>query len=386
MNTMDNSDQKNKLLIYKYLSHKATPEEKKALLDWLQQSEENIKLFSDYKKLFDLTVNTNYKGKFSHRESDNINQLRQQINPISNRNQHLNKKLKFFYRFAASILIAFSAGFLISLWLSKDNSVQELSSSKYQIIVPKGAKSELVLSDGTKVWLNAGSSFRYGADYGIDNRNVYLIGEGFFSVIKNPDKPFVVNTSGLEIKAYGTSFNVKAYPEEKSVTTTLVEGVVKIEGGGLNLSMKPKEVVVLNKKSFKVLKDDDKHEPSSSDKEIEQSSSVKQEDVAFDKTIQVKSDVDINIYTSWKDNYWMAESESLENIALFLERKFDVTIRIDSPELHQYTFTGTFHKETLEQILDILKLTAPLKYTIKEGIVVIEEEHKRKSIYDNLVN
>ena len=100
----------------------------------------------------------------------------------------------------------------------------------------------------------------------------------------------------------------------------------------------------------------------------------------------MKSDVNTNIYTSWKDNYWIIESESLKNIASVLERKFDVTIRIESAELNQYTFTGTFCKETLEQILDILKLTAPLKYEINEGVVVIKEVKKRKSIYDNFKN
>ena len=160
--------------------------------------------------------------------------------------------------------------------------------------------------------------------------------------------------------------------------------IVKIEGHGLNLSLKPKEVVVLNKKSFKIATNANKHATSSSlGKGTGHDRSEKKEDISLDKSVQVKSDVNINIYTSWKDNYWIIESESLKNIASILERKFDVTIHIESPELNQYTFTGTFYKETLEQILDILKLTAPLRYEIKEGIVVIKGEHKRKSIYDN---
>ena len=388
MNTKENSEQKYKLLIYNYLSHKATSEEKKTLLDWLQQSDENMKLFSDSKKIFDLTVGLNCKGKFSHRKSDSLNQLRSQINPFAaDRNQQKIKKLKYFFLVAALVILIFSTGALVSLWIFRNDSVQNLGNTKYQIIVPRGGKSEVVLPDGTRVWLNAGSSFKYGADYGIDNCDVYLEGEGYFSVINNPAKPFIVNTAGLEIKAYGTSFNVKAYPEEKFVITTLVEGIVKIEGNGLNLSLKPKEVVVLNKKSFEIATNGNKHATSSSlGKGIDHSRSEKKEDISFDKSVQVKSDVNINIYTSWKDNYWIIESESLKNIALILERKFDVTIHIESPELNQYTFTGTFYKETLEQILDILKLTAPLRYKIKEGIVVIKGEHKRKSIYDNFKN
>ena len=388
MSTKENSEQKYRLSIYNYLSHKATSKEKKTLLDWLQQSDENRRLFSEYKKILDLTVGLNNKSKFSHRRSDSLNKLRSQINPLAaDRNQRKIKKLKYFFRIAASIILIFSAGALASLWISRINSVQNLGNTKYQIIVPRGGKSEVVLPDGTRIWLNAGSSFKYGAGYGIDNRDVYLEGEGYFSGIKNSAQPFIVNTSGLEIKAYGTSFNVKAYPEEKFVITTLVEGIVKIEGNGLNLSLKPKEVVVLNKKSFKIATDGNKHATSSLlGKGTGHDRSEKKEDISFDKSVQVKSDVNINIYTSWKDNYWIIESESLKNIASILERKFDVTIHIESPELNQYTFTGTFYKETLEQILDILKLTAPLRYEIKEGNVVIKGEHKRKSIYDNFKN
>jgi len=388
MKTQENLEQKYSLLIYNYLSHKVSFEEKKTLLDWLQQSEENRKLFSEYKKIFDLTVSVNQICKYSHRKSEALKRLRTKINPLAaDRDQQKVKKLKYYFRLAASVILIFSIGALASLWISRINSVQKLDNIKYQIIVPRGGKSEVVLPDGTRVWLNAGSSFKYGADYGIDNRDVYLEGEGYFSVIKNPAKPFIVNTSGLEIKAFGTSFNVKAYPEEKFVITTLVKGIVKIEGNGLNLSLKPKEVVVLNKKSFEIAINGNKHATSSSlGKGIDHDRSEKKEDISFDKSVVVKSDVNINIYTSWKDNYWIIESESLKNIASILERKFDVTIHIESPELNQYTFTGTFYKETLEQILDILKLTAPLRYEIKEGIVVIKGEHKRKSIYDNFKN
>ncbi|MBN2214526.1 MAG: FecR family protein [Bacteroidales bacterium] len=385
MNTQENSEQRYRLLIYNYLSHKTTAEEKEVLLDWLKQSEENRKLFSDYKKIFDLTVSSDQKSRFSYRKPEALKRLKSKIDPsVSDARRLKIKRLKYYLQTAAAAILIFLIGALTSFWISRNQSVQNLSITKYEVIAPRGGKSEVVLPDGSKVWLNAGSNFRYGADYGINNRDVYLEGEGYFSVMKNPANPFVVNTSGLEIKAFGTSFNVKAYPEEKFVITTLVEGTVKIEGKGLNLSLKPKEVVVLSKESYEIKPDVDKVTTTSQLSErTGRDRSEKKEDISFSKSVQVKSNVNTNIYTSWKDNYWIIESESLRNIASILERKFDVTIRILSPELNQYTFTGTFYKETLEQILDILKLTAPLGYEIKEGIVVIKGEQKRKSIYDN---
>jgi transmembrane sensor len=284
--------------------------------------------------------------------------------------------------------LIFSTGALTSLWLTRTKSVGDnLTNIKSEVIAPRGAKSEVILPDNTKVWLNAGSRLHYRGDYGINNRNVYLEGEGYFSVVKNPAKPFIVNASGLEIKAFGTSFNVKAYPEEKYITTTLVEGIVKIEGKGLNLSLKPNEVLVLVKEASKIAVDNNKDAAiSSGDKKNDNPGSGENKNTSFSKDILLKTDVNTNIYTSWKDNCWIIQSETLGNIAKEMERKFDITVYIESPELNQYTFTGTFYKETLEQILDILKLTAPLKYEINKGIVVIKTEEKRKSIYDTFRN
>ena len=388
MNTQESIEQEYRLLVYKYLSQSATPEEKTTLLNWLQQSEENKKLFSDYKKIFDLTAGLNCKGKFSHLKKSSLHRLKLNIDPLAKGKNHSRvKELKYYLRIAASVLIIFSIGALASLWYSKSNSAKNLSKVKYHLVVPMGGKSELVLPDGTKVWLNAGSSLCYYGDYGVQNRDVFLEGEGFFSVIKNQAQPFIVKTSGLEIKAYGTSFNVKAYPEERYVTTTLVEGIVKIEGRGLNLSLKPKEVIMLEKNSLRITSNENKETDSSLENKKTTPLRIEQkEESSFSKSIQLKSDINTNIYTSWKDNYWIIESEPLKNLVRILERKFDVIIQIESPELNQYTFTGTFYKETLEQILDILKLTAPLKYEINKGIVIIKSERHRKSIYDNFKN
>jgi transmembrane sensor len=101
--------------------------------------------------------------------------------------------------------------------------------------------------------------------------------------------------------------------------------------------------------------------------------------------VKVASNVNTNIYTSWKDNLWIIESETLQNIAVILERKFNVIVDIKSLGLNQYTFTGTFNNETLEQILDIIKLTAPINYQINKGVVIITEEQKRKATYNNFI-
>ena len=382
---MENLELKYKLLIVSYLSNQATENEKKTLLEWLKASDENNKLFSEYKKIFELSLIANYKSKFSKGRSEDWKLLQNKIDFEKNENHQKARKFTFYLKIAAAVLVIFFAGVSIH-WFLGTKSYPSMSNVEYEVVAPLGGKSEIVLTDGTKVWLNAGTRMRYRADYGISSRNVSLEGEGYFLVVKNPQKPFIVMTSGYKIKAFGTSFNVKAYPEEKSVTTTLVEGIVKIEGKGVNVSLKPKQVVIVNKEVTKLASNDKKPVTDNSVKtKISQLISEDQKDTSIND-VTIATNVNTNIYTSWKDNLWIIESEPLKNIAVIIERKFNVTIDIKSPELNPYTFTGKFNNETLEQILDIFKLTAPLNYTINKGVVTIREEQKRRATYNNLIN
>ena len=378
-------DPKIKVLIISYLSNQASKKEKLVLLEWLKESDNNKRLFSEYQKIYDLPLCVNYENKFSKRKLSNWNRLDYKIDFSLKENNHRRKirELPYFLKVAVAVLLIFSTGTLLFHLLFGNKFDQNLSNIKYEVTAPKGGKSELVLADGTKVWLNAGTRLRYQANYGINDRVVYLDGEGYFSVVKNPKKPFIVQTSGLKIKAFGTSFNVKAYAEERIVTTTLVEGIVKIEGKGVNLSLKPKEVVIVDKEIPKCAAKDTKKMATANANVPHRTAEHKISIV--NENVKVTSNVNTTIYTSWKDNLWIIESEPLKNIAVIIERKFNVTLDIKSPELNQYTFTGKFNNETLEQILDIIKLTAPLNYQINKGVVTITEEQKRKATYINFM-
>ncbi|MDP4208830.1 MAG: FecR family protein [Bacteroidota bacterium] len=382
MDSQENINQEYKLLIYSYLSNQASEEEKSKLLNWLQESEENRKFYKSCQNLYDLTSVSQVSGKISGNKQGAWNQLKDKIETSDNA-ENAAKRWKITYRLlaVASVMLFFSLGTIATLLLSKGGPNRQLSEVVHEIIVPKGGKSELVLPDGTHVWLNAGSRLRYKGNYGFTNRNVYLEGEGYFSVVKNPQKPFVVDAFGVKIKALGTSFNVKAYPEEREVTTTLVEGKVKIEGKGVNIMLKPKQVVVLTKEA----QDCPKGNLPDDENTTQTQGLGRGSDLAVNNGVKVDSDVNTNIYTSWKDNIWIINSESLENISQILERKFNVTVQIESPRLNQYRFTGRFNKETLEQILNVIELTAPIKYEINKGVVSIKEERKRSANYQDII-
>ena len=113
-----------------------------------------------------------------------------------------------------------------------------------EIKVPLGAISEIILPDSSQVMLNAGSTIRFRSDYNSNNRDIQLQGEGYFKVAKNENLPLIVNTGNLKIKAVGTEFNVKAYPDEGIIETTLVSGIVEISKEGqdnVQFDLKPNQ-------------------------------------------------------------------------------------------------------------------------------------------------
>ncbi|MDP4210625.1 MAG: FecR family protein [Bacteroidota bacterium] len=376
-------------VLIKYLTGSANTEERDIACAWIRQSSENARYYNQLNDIYISTKITqphhNYNVDVSWNKvkaryfKKKFQKTQKELLIISTRRKYIN-----LLKYAAIVILAFSGGIVFTN-LSSTKKLSETQLVWNEVQAPLGSKTSLILADGTKVWLNAGTRLSYKADYGINSRVVYLDGEGYFQVVKNPKKPFIVQTSGLKIKAFGTSFNVKAYSEEKFVTTTLVEGIVKIEGKGINLSLKPKDVVIVDREASKhATTDNDEITGTNRNVNVPHPKSEDKES-AINNNVKVASNVNTNIYTSWKDNLWIIESEPLKNIAIILERKFNVSIDIKSPELNQYTFSGTFNNETLEQILDIIKLTAPLNYQINKGIVTITEEQRRKATYNNFI-
>ena len=125
------------------------------------------------------------------------------------------------------------------------------------ISTPKGGQYQIVLADGSKVWLNAASSLRFPTSFPGKERNVELTGEGYFEIAKNASKPFHVKVSDMEVEVLGTHFNVNAYEDEAEIKTTLLEGAVKINTGNATGVLKPGQQAQVNKrKDIKVVNAD----------------------------------------------------------------------------------------------------------------------------------
>jgi len=267
---------------------------------------------------------------------------------------------------------------LVSAFLLSRYGITQKNTFYSEFIVPYGSKSEITLPDGSSVWINAGSKVKYGNLFNVKNRHVYLTGEAYFEVI-NSKLPFVVITQSINIRVLGTKFNVKAYPEEKIVETTVERGMVEISNtfkGGTaagKIILKSNEQALL---SLREQKDEMKNKTM-----IETNKTIGNQKQKTDAGpgLTINKKVKSEIYSSWKDEQWIIESEELQDLATKLERKYNVKIVFRDESLKKYVFSGVLKDETLEQVLEAMKLTAPIGYEMKNNVVSLHERSALKS-------
>jgi len=254
--------------------------------------------------------------------------------------------------------------FLYENEVSKNSPVTVEKSS--EITTSNGSKTTITLPDGTKVWVNAGSKLTYENSYGNKLREVSLSGEAFFDVVHNAEKPFVIHTSKMDIRVLGTAFNVRCYPDEKKIETSLIRGSIEV-----TLKDRPKEKIYLkpNEKltltadvvTTTVLKNLRK-----SKHEVE----VTEPLVAISHLTYQPADSSV-VETSWVENKLVFRSETFEEVALKMEKWYGVSINIQNENLKQEHLTGSFESETVDQALSALQFTTNFRYTINKNIITI---------------
>lgn len=315
------------------LNGNPTEEEKHQVDHWIAEDKKNRKLFD---RLKDAGYTELVENKAQEAKDRVYVKTQMKISRLA-----LQTKLRLWkYMAAASIVLLFiSIGFN---FFKMDFSDPVWIESKS----PAGGLTNLTLSDGTSVALNAGSSLSYPLTFGKEARTVKLNGEAYFEVVENPDSPLIVETNQIKIKVLGTRFNVKCYEDEKRLSTTLLEGSVDVELN--NFSVKGKRSIVL--------------EPG--------------QQITLDKiTNQVDiSRVDADLYVVWKDGQCFFENERFIDIAKILERQFGVVIHIASPELENQIYSGFFSKkEGIQQILNTFRKNRNFDYRWNDtGIEIYE--------------
>lgn len=314
-------------LLLRFLNKQCTAEELCQVVEWVGTDPENASWLFEMERIWSL------KDEIHFSQEKEIRQAYNQfiIQKPEARVRHLRisrKRIGSWISYAAAILIIAFLG--TNLYqLQKD---AEIAGQNMNIIeVPKGQRSAITLTDGTKVWLNAESRLVYPASFTAKNRTVTLQGEGFFEVVHDEKSPFIVQTDLISVTVLGTKFNVEAYPWETTLVT-LAEGKVEVASIGQN-----DDRVVL--------------EPND------------QASYSRENGMRVKRKTDTSLLKSWTTGELSYTNKTLAYIVNDLERRFNVKIVILDKELEEETFNSrVYGTATIEKVLDLLKETRRLDY------------------------
>jgi transmembrane sensor len=358
-----------KEILCKYLQGETSEEENSVLLKWVNQSKTNERLFLEMKYIWETSRSAGLLPEINkNRDWEKLLDKIQFTGSSGGKEKTINFRSVIIgiVKIAAVFILAFLVAWLV---LKPKERPAENSVSYYEFRTPKGARSEVQLPDGSKVWLNSKSLVRFPNDFTGTNRHIYLEGEAYFDVMKNENFPLLISTSDIRIKVVGTAFDVKSYPGEGTIETTLERGTITLEKETSNpdeensiITLQPHQRVTIVKKQARVSPDVNK--PAGKTDSVT-------EQPAGQEEITVSQFVETEKYTAWKDGKIIFDNETFENLSVILERWFDIKIHIEDESLKKIRFTGTFEKETIEQILNIMRLTTPIKYTMNKNDIYI---------------
>ena len=254
---------------------------------------------------------------------------------------------------AGAAVVLLIAGYLF-LRRGKEEAKDDNTAQQY--FTKTGEKRMLLLPDGTRVTLNAGTAIRLDKSFGQHTREVFLKGEAFFDVWSNKALPFTVHTTDMDVQALGTSFNVKSYDNDRKSETVLIQGLVEVnlkKDGNRKLILHPNEKLTWMNKNAVI------DAVAGPEKEAQQPESEHPIVSAVKKTAggEIKE-------VAWVESNLVFEDDSFEDIALQLDRWYGVHIQFSNGEAKRYRFTATFKKEKIENVLEMLKLSKKFNYVI----------------------
>jgi len=302
--------------------------------------------------------------------------IQKDISKKQSSNHIINLKMNFL-RIAAIVVVTFLLGVTLSYFIFNNKPKEVLSYC--EVSASLGSKSEVVLPDQTRVWLNAGSKIKYCTSFNQKDRLIYLEGEGYFKVTKNKKLPFIVDAFGFEVKAIGTEFNVKAYKDDATIETTMVEGKVSLQHSSENI-LEDVFLVSNQKATFFKFKETLTIEAI---KELEEK--TKEYEYIPEDRLIITSRIDPKSIISWKENLLIIEREKLSVLVEKLSRKYNFTFVFKTEDIKRFRFTGTLEDETLQQVMDAIKISSPIDYTIVGKTVIIERNDKRVPEFEKLL-
>lgn len=302
----------NQELLNKYIAGDATPEEKEEVARWLDADKKNMKEFLALRKLYDISI---WQQEQTPVAKDKLS--------LGNKHWTLRSASFELAKVAAIFILAFTI--VYSFLINEDND----SAKMQTIFVPPGQRAELTLTDGTKVWLNAKTTFTFPDKFTANNRRVTLDGEGYFDVTKNPEKPFIVNTERYDIKVMGTEFNVTAYSGSSVFETSLLKGAVEVFSPAKNTKVSLEPHMRTYEENGILKKDTIEHEN----------------------------------YFLWKEGLICFYDEPVDKMIKKLQLYYDVKIDVQNKTLLNNRYSGKFRtKDGVEHVLKVLQLNNKFSY------------------------
>ncbi|MCK9410791.1 MAG: FecR family protein [Prolixibacteraceae bacterium] len=313
-------------LLQKYIEGSSSETEKVTITKWLDSDPKHMKEFLALRKLHDITIwQTSLADKKIKKSSE----------------KHSNRSWKYIYievfKIAAILLVAI----LISQYFLSEPSVK-YPVAMQTINIPAGQRAEITLADGTKVWLNAKTTFTFPNQFSEKTREVKLDGEGFFEVTSNKSKPFIVKTEKYDIKVLGTKFNLMAYRGKGIFETSLLEGSVEVIKSGDS-----KDGIM-----------------------------IKPDEQIFEKNnrLVIVPIVHMNHFL-WKEGIISFNDEIFPELVNKLELYFDLKIKVKNAKIMNYRCTGKFRtKDGVEHILKVLQLSNKFSFKIDDKLNIITIE------------
>jgi len=306
-------------LLLKYIEGNCNDNEKIAITIWLDSDPKNMKEYLSLRKLDDISIWQKTPEYFQNATP--------KISPYAR------FKTSIYYdviKIAAVLLIAF---FVSRNFIHDNRAISEMAMQN--VYVPAGQRSQVILGDGTKVWLNANSTLKFPTQFDGPTREVSLDGEGFFEVTTNKEKPFIVKTEKYNIKVWGTKLNLMAYAHQGMFETSLLEGSVEVlkPDSSKGVFIQPNERIYLSGNSL------------------------------------IKSPIENQNHFLWKEGIISFNNANFAQMAKELELYFDLKITINNEKILNYRCTGKFRtKDGVNHILKVLQLSNKFSFKIDDKL------------------
>lgn len=337
---MTEIDPQIEVLIISYLSGSSTPEEKENLVAWIAENEKHKEYYLQLKNIWEIA-----HPAFMPQDIEMDKAHKKVMKKLDFSLQY--RSIYSYWKYIAAILILAFLGMAGYLYIDKVFPAHTLANAYQEVMAPYGTRSFINLPDGSKVWLNAGSSLRFPLHFVEGKRNVWLKGEAFFEIKSDQENPFTVTTSTMKVQATGTAFNVDAYATDSVTAVTMVRGKVKVYiGESTVFPIQPGERVSYNSdlKKYKIHKTDPYK------------------------------------WYAWKDGSLVFRDDPLEYVFKRIGQVFNVDIRVVDKEIARHPYHATFEEESLDEILNLLKLTVPIRYEKSKREIDANNSYKKQQI------